>query len=567
LKNVSLMGVQKFATARNAEVEIFIGFVLEHYCQSLVSEQRINEYEITAQKHYESEIASDVWDHYVVFFDLQLNRTVRLWCQTTCYKGNASGRPEPNKTYEIRETLVEAISLKAEVDETDDLRRTVHFTVGPKQYTYGWFAAVKEKSFDLSLYLDAGQEDVFILIGEAFAGAKVEFQIRKRLQAEVEKGSGLGKVVNHTVGQLWEWHVNQGLREQELAHKQGELVAAELKNRREEIEACIDSSGAKGLDIKKKCNDLIHGSAETEDELLMLTVQQLLARNPFVKRAIQVLDNWGGFQQYITGVAESADSVSDFVTALWSEPSELRLLNRRLLLRTQATESIHYIQDLNVDGVTEHNLYGGDHTVAQLQALALKVVQRLATHGIDTAAKLAVALTSANTKALLRSSIWFEGRNGTDLKPSFDYITNSILVKKEYLVISGDNLKPKPIGYHASLATEDTVKAYTNLSAISTRQGEVVAILKGKYFRQQEFARRCKEEAYVALTLKHKLDNSSFSVGRNIPLIMFVDMPENYAPPAYALRRLMAFGWSVAFSYEDVVAIIKSGYDAKKPGQ
>jgi len=37
---------------------------------------------------------------------------------------------------------------------------------------------------------------------------------------------------------------------------------------------------------------------------------------------------------------------------------------------------------------------------------------------------------------------------------------------------------------------------------------------------------------------------------------MFVDMPENYTPPEYALRRLSGFGWTVAFSAEEIVSLI-----------
>lgn len=66
----SHMGVQTFATSRNAQVETFIDLVLNQYAVNLVQSKRISSYELTGQRHFESDIASDVWDHSLVFLTI-----------------------------------------------------------------------------------------------------------------------------------------------------------------------------------------------------------------------------------------------------------------------------------------------------------------------------------------------------------------------------------------------------------------------------------------------------------------------------------------------------------------
>jgi len=63
---------------------------------------------------------------------------------------------------------------------------------------------------------------------------------------------------------------------------------------------------------------------------------------------------------------------------------------------------------------------------------------------------------------------------------------------------------PSPIAYYANFADNLNVKGYDNLKVIyNTETKSNVAIVKGKFFRQPEFPRRVKEEAYVGLQLKY----------------------------------------------------------------
>ena len=548
----SHMGVQSFATSRNAQVETFIEYLLEHYCEQLIAEGRINDYKIESQKHYVSDIASDVWDHFVSFYDNVFSNEVELWCQTTCYKGNKTGKPESNKTYEVRETLVEAISFRKYIRGNNGVVRTIHFTVGPKKYTYGWFAPAKEHTFDLSLYLDVEDGDIFEIISEAYEGVASEYQVKGNFTKAIKSATSLGDIISSACSRLSHWHVVESMPIQKFADRQYELVEAEFEDRRTEIEESITRSINAGIDIKKRCNDLVHG-ADEKDEFIIETVDLLLEKNPFIKNAKRAIADWRSFSHQIDKIAEESSELPDFIRNLWNSDKDLRLLVRRLLFRINASGAINYVQDVEIQGVTEHNLYKGDHTEVQVNLIIDHIMERLSCSTVDT---LRNDLISNKAKGILRSSIWFEARNGTDLRPSFDYI-EIVLKSKGFNIRKASSLTDKPVGYHAQLVNcDETVNPYTNLKVIVDSDGCLLAFLKGKYFRPQEFPRRCKEEAYVALTLKHHIVNGRFKERVLVPIIMFIDMPEDYTPPEYALKRLECFGWHSAFSVDDIVALV-----------
>ncbi len=549
----SHMGVQSFATSRNAKVEIFVNFVLDEYCKKLVSDGITTEYTLESQKHYISDIASDVWDHYVSFQDNRNSKKVELWCQTTCYKGNKTGKPESNKTYEVRETLVEAISFRKHVISSPDIIRTIHFTVGSKKYTYDWFAPVKEATFDLSLYLEIDGEDILNKIVEVFEGVVAEFQVKKKLSKEVKDKTSTGCVASDCINALYTWHTNMDMPLQTLANKQYMLIEQYIKQHDKEINTALKNSINAGSDIKKRCNDLVHGGVET-DPYIMQTVDLLLEKNPFIKNAKKVLSNWSEFSKDVKEISRNSNNLPEFVSNLWVSDCGLKLVVRRLLLRIGSDDAINYVQDVNIDGVTEHNLYTGVHKGERLGEIVSYVLKVLP---YTTIIELYDSLTSKSSKKLLQSSVWFEAKNGTDLKPSFDYI-ELVLRSKGFSIERATTLDDKPVGYHSQLAGDiGKVNPYTNLKVILNNKGNVIAYLKGKYFRPPEFPRRCKEEAYVSLTLMNEYVNGKFKERFNIPIIMFVDMPEEFSPPEYALRRLMSFGWSVVFNVNEIVTLLE----------
>lgn len=548
----SHMGVQTYATSRNSQAEMFVEFIIENYLEKTTSNGRFVSYEIEAQKHYSSDIASDVWDHFVSLARPETTSKVELWCQTTCYKGNNTGKPEPNKTYEVRETLVEAISFREYIINSSDIIRTIHFTLGPIQYTYDWFAPAKKKSFDLSIYINTPNVDIFDEIGKLFGSSNTIFNAKKKFVEEIGKKTPLDLAIKQAQSELDFW-IKKGFSDQKSANQQYQLVQKERNLRKSDLNSSLMKAPNSGADIKRKCNELVHGKSN-DDPFINKTVEKLLEKNPFIKAAKFYLENWESFDATIQKSALENETKDSFVKALWSADKPFRLIIRRLLLRVASEDAINYVQDVGVAGVTEHNLYSGDHKGVTGDAVA-QYVNDINRH--LSKEKLVTALTDKRSKALLREAVYFEARNGTELKPSFDYIEIA-LKDAGYEVLKPKDAGIKLIGYHSDLVGgASTVKAYTNLKIICDDNKVPLAILKGKFFRNQEFPRRCKEESYVGLTIKYEYRNSCFSERFKIPIIMFVDMQENYSPPDYALRRLMAFGWDVAFDLQDVIRLLK----------
>lgn len=135
----SQRSVQAYATTRNRNVEVLIDFILQTFVLRL---HRAGALEAAAepvlQKRFQRDDCSDIFDHYV---DLAMSAPagdhagrLQLWGQTTSYKGHTGGTRESNKTYEIRETLVEALGLRRWLQEERAQFRTIHFTVGPADY-------------------------------------------------------------------------------------------------------------------------------------------------------------------------------------------------------------------------------------------------------------------------------------------------------------------------------------------------------------------------------------------------------------------------------------------------
>lgn len=547
----ALMGVQKFATTRNAQVETFVELVLTSLCDELIAEKSIQSYNVDSQKHFESEIASDIWDHYVKLNLSRSGNDIELWCQTTCYKGNSSGKPEPNKTYEVRETLVEAISLREIVADDHSKLRSIHFTVGPKEYSYPWFPIAKEATFDLSLYLSTEDgSDIFAHVGDLFRSASTTAQVRKNFDA-VKEGE-LKRIVESTKKRLKKFLFPELLAKNKLADSQFLVIQKDLEYRAEEMVDVLSRAPGAGRDIKGQCNKLVHGMSSA-DPLIEGTVQLLLDKNPFLREARQTIEDWEGYSQELIENASCCTSIEELAFELWQSDLPGRLVSRRLLLRTLLGENTDYLQDLDIGGITEHNLYAGTHSDVQ----ASDIVQKLLTVRVDWDSEILLQkMVSKESRALLRSLFWFEARNGTSLKPSFDYITLALESK-------GFTLKKATsaqlTGFHAEFeGNEKTVKPYQNFKLLLDHHGNELALLKGKFFRSQEFARRCKEEAYIALSLKYSMQNGAVVDRSGLPLIMFIDMEEEYDPPEYALKRLMAFGWVACFSVEDVLKVIGS---------
>ena len=558
------MNAQKIATKRNALAEMLVDFILQKFAEKLYIEGLITEnVEPETQVDFIRDDCSDCFDHFLV---LKLshtapyqNRTLELWGQTTCYKGNPSGKPESNKTYEIRETLAEALTLRKWLKRENKFFRTFHFTLGPANYTYGWFKTAKENAFDLSLYpTTENGVDIFDLILSLADGITYQYEFTEKLESIMEDAdSVLYRYINNAIQSLYEYFI-QGIPVCEMADLQAELLQSIDEHTAEICSNCIDESHNSGMNIKGRAVSLLSG-CEIDDPVLMATLQRLLNNNPFLDEALTALSDWDNWANEAFNIPEINENLHSYISALWSNSTTKKYVIRRLLIRSYTNHGINYIQDLDIDGLDEHNLYSGTPSDEQLARITDYLMPLYITNGFNTTGKLCGVLSGHSAKNIVNSSLKFEGINGTNLKPSFYYLEEFLKPEYDLRSFSETSLQ-SPIAYYNSFAPDLTVKPYDNLKVICHHDSNrVIAIVKGKFFRKQEFPRRAKEEAYVGITTKYDLVGDDFKLAYpGLPLIMFIDMQDNWTPPAFALRRLINYGWHPFFELEKLKRFLDS---------
>lgn len=547
----SHMAVQNMASERNSNVESFVHFLLTEFTDKLAAAGKLSRVEVKPQKLYTSAIASDVWDHLITGQQAS-GRAFEVWGQTTCYKGHVSGKTESNKTYEIRETLVEALSLRDRFLENSDVDgRSLHITVGNKNYTYQWFEDLKAATFDKSIYIDGSDFDIFSEISKAIGHLVTEKEKSAALMELKGSDAHLGKAIRKALAELEDWYCENDFRKSEWADKQFALVAAKVSGSGSVLLRSIPA----GANIKGRVNSVIFDENYVDpDKLIAETAVKMLSKNPFLQCAVDTVTNWEKFCTDISRVAKQSPNLHEFVRSLWALPSPQHLVVRRLLLRIHTADALAYVQDREIEGIGEHNLYGGDHSERQTEEICGQIVKSLADNGIHQTAQLLERICK-NGKHLVNQARWFESRNGTKVKPSFDYV-ELVLKQAGYTVETPFDANIRLVGYHAEL-TKEKVKPYTNFRIVKNSSGRILGILKAKYFRVQEFPRRCKEEAFVGLSLKNSVENGKFAQRFKFPLIMFVDMPENCSPPVYSCKRLEYFGWDMVFSVDELLGKLK----------
>lgn len=546
------MGVQTFATERNSQVEFFVHFILAEFFLDLEKRSELKDVKLTSQKAYSAEIASDVWDHFISAKQPN-GRALEIWCQTTCYKGNGSGTPEANKTYEVRETLVEGLSIRQyfKSDPKKDCR-SIHFTVGDSRYTYQWFLDLKAAAYDKSIYIGRPKYDIFSDISASLSGMLTEQNKIASLRKLAAGNTELGIHIKQATNELKNWWKDAQHGESTLANEQWQLIQSEFQR---SSKMWPDLSKIRGQDIKGRTNAAIFSEEmDTADPLIAKTAAKLLSKNPFLSSAISVLSTWDAFIKSLTATAHNSSRLDEFLTELWIQPLPERLVIRRILVRIHSMESVSYVQDRDVEGITEHNIYSGDHLPSQVKKICQQILLSLTSANIRTSDDLLNAIKSRG-KQLLNQARWFEAKNGTELKPSFDYVELA-LEQAGFRVTTPSAAGLRAIGYHSEISNE-TVRPYTNLKAVKNSSGKTICFIKAKFFRSQEFPRRCKEEAFVGLTLKYSYVSGKFQNRLSVPLIMFLDMAPDCIPPSHAVKRLISFGWHAVFSTDDLINFLR----------
>ncbi len=546
--------VQAFATLRNEQVEIFVDYALQQFSRALFEADLTSALaEPMLHTAFKRDDCSDVFDHYLKIEGKGNNKTLEIWGQTTCYKGNKGMGAEPNKTYEVRETLIEALGLRRWLIDEGVPFRTVHFTIGSPDYTYGWFRHAKDNSFDLSLYIGSqiDGKNIFDTLADLFAGARAEYELYSRLDAVMaQDGSAVRGVIDRLCQQLVEWY-GKGGTTCPMADKQASLLTKVSNAQAASASRSIAASKYGGQNIKKRAIELLGGSDET-DPAMFRTMQRLSRNKPFLGIAMEALIDWATWSKAHFTPPRGCKSLEKYISFLWTLHDGSQLASRRLLARIHSDGFVQYPADLEIAGLTEHNLYGGTHSVKQIGAVTKKISNRLNSVGISSANALYLHIAGKRGQRLIKDALRAESYNGTTLQPSFDYVEEVLSGEYRFSSCKEAGLA-LPIGYHAFF-DRSSVKPYNNLKVIiRISDKKPLAIIKAKYFRKQEFPRRAKEEAYVGLTLKFSYNAGFFHEHYpSMPIIMFVDMDADLVPQEYAVRRLATAGWEIFFSIDSL---------------
>lgn len=546
----SHMGVQTAATKRNSQAELIVDFTLNKFIDYLLFNKLIvSATKPIRQKPFLRDDCSDVYDHFVELKVINENNSepdvIQLWGQTTCYKGNSNNKPEPNKVYELRETLIESLRLRSWLRDEKSCFRTFHITFGPIGYSYGWISAAKEKSFDLSVYPKA-PSNLYEEMTELFAKSSTIASINKNLElAFMDNNSSVGLFIRNLLQNLNYWFQVR-LKSSNLADLQADLLTTLRKTRKEIADKAITDSFEGGEGIKGIAQKLFRGG-DTTDKAMEKTVKRLAESKPFLSLALNAVNNWQNWC-FNFKIPITHNNLESYLTYLWDNSNENRLVNRRLLLRINHEESIEYIQDVGIEGISEHNLYKGNHSLLQTKKIIEKLLSDCRSNGINEPEQLQNQLVSKKALDLIKQSLNSELKNGTTLTPSLFYVEESLSDEFEFKKRKDTNLL-KMVGYQDAFC-DSQVSEYQNMKVVYRKSDKkLVAILKVAYFSKNEFPRRVKENSYVGLTTKYSYVNKEF-VERypTIPLLMFVDMEKKFTPPEYAVRGLVNSGWNVFFS-------------------
>ncbi len=552
------MNSQQVASFRNAGAEIVAITALELAIVDLSATVDAIEFVHAArQVSVERPDLSDRYDGLVVM--RWQDSELELWVQVTCYKGLPGGGAESNKTYEIRETLIEGLGLRRWLITEAKKFRFMHITFGPEAYGYGWMKYAKACAYDRSIYvtcdgdIDSWYEE-FVAIGQAPPDSATALaSLRARLDDDV----GVGAAAREIYSKTQEW-LQSDFPTQPLADLQAELLAESAGQQELSTKASIEASRRGGAGIKDAISALRRDGGEDSSGLIASALKRVSEANPFVADALEAEEAWAKWAAPFMELTQG--SLEDIVRSLWTEHDvSRRRIVRRILVRLHDPTSATYVQDLGVARVTEHNLYSETHDPTEVAMLVDRLCQRLRAFDIASPETLIDALTGDIGRSIVINCRSAEIKNGAGNTPSLYFATAAIESESGLFVTTFPRTHlERPIAYHYALSEElGDGNPYTAIKVVcSARTDSPLALLKAKYFSNAEFPRRCKEEAYVGLTTLFGYESGTFFQRYDIPLFMFVDMSQGLVPPEYAIKRLSGAGWHVFFSVKELVSAL-----------
>lgn len=500
--------------------------------------------------------------------------------QTTCYKERGVDGGEPNKTYEMRETLMEYLLvhvnlLFGESEINIDNTRFFHIIFGDPSYSYSYFHKIRSKCYDLNIviYPSQGIEELYnsleqilpedILYDQSYALTKIKsIYISKKIP-----------IINETILNIvtkFNEYLEIGYPRSITAQIQEKAICDLAKERNPTAIKTVKNLQP-GMGIKKLYLKAAKGDINSYGDGIRRVVEYIFSARPFLPEAKKALEKGKvGWREYIDSLLVYSNidvdtPIFNVLYNLWNiENAMKRELIRRIIIKLPGIvtgRGIAYPQDIPVRGVTEHNLYKkifNNNKTKELIDYLLNIY--ISADIIST--RMLIQNIKNYGRPIIKKGFDYDVKNGTVIKPVRHYVVQAL--KKEGYKIRkqkealGSTIK----GYHGELF-DVNIRSFTSIEIICTEKGLPIAMLKAKYFRPQEFDRRVKEEGFTSFT-------SSFNVVKEkdeiilrrklekLPRIMFIDTEPNWTPDPEPVKQLIRMGWDVFFKISDLIKYLES---------
>jgi hypothetical protein len=507
------------------------------------------------------------------------NRGIALIGQTTCYKERGVSGGEPNKTYEMRETLMEFLLVHVnlmfgECDLKTQNIRFFHVMFGDPSYSYSYFHRIRSKCYDLNVVFHPpeGVERLYTALESVLPERLLGDQTCALAALDEAIKSKKAPIVNQAVSTIKDSFAKYFEADFPQSYE-GRIQAEAIRNLAEERNSkalTVSENLVAGIGIKQLYLEAARGAVESKGSDIKKVVDVVFEKRKFLPEAKKALgDEPRHWAKYVVEVMKISgvndrDSLKRALRNLWdTNDVGRRELVRRVLIKLPGAVSgrgTAYPQDIPIKGVTEHNLYGkvfDEHTTDKLIEYLLA---KFKDAKVKSCQDLRTALQSFG-RPLVKSSFDYDVENGTVIRPVQYYVIQrlaengySIGKQKEIL---GSTIK----GYHEKLFDID-IGPFNSIEVISDEEKQPVTLFKAKYFRSQEFDRRVKEEGFISFTSAFEVTRQSDKLvlrrRSQLPFVMFIDMDRGWTPEPEPIKQLIRMGWDVFFRINDLLDFLKS---------
>jgi len=505
------------------------------------------------------------FDHFIEM------KGMKIYGQSTCYKERGLSGGEPNKTYEMRETLMEylLVFLNGLRDKSIDFNhvRFFHVVIGDPTYSYSYFQIIRNETYDLNIEVNFKDElenfynELEMLIPESIFNNDTACLLALESVYKSTKNTLVKKAINQISNKLDSYikrdcppNPNGKILREAINY----LIESRLPFLDSHLSKKLSGAGIKENYLKDVKSDMI------TDHKSKAVVDTIFSLRPFLPEAKKALNRGkNGWDAYIDSIFKRISSVTnlnDAIQSLWSltDPGE-REISRRLLIKIpgiMSTKGVFYPQDIPIKGVNEHNLYAGEFDAHKTQEITIFISSKFRNAKILDAKHIKEAFLQ-NGRQIIKDGFEYDIKNGTVIQPVLYYLINVLELEGYQLRSSKDVLGETIKGFHSKLFNIDAGH-FSSLQFIE-KDGKPIALIKAKYFRKEEFDRRVKEEGFVSLMSFFTFRDGVLAPYRpEFPRIMFIDTNKDWQPNRVSLEILYLLGWDIFFDIDELINYLQT---------